>query len=165
MDLLACPAAPADVLPPMAAALDVWPSAVQPAGGSGGSGVAGFHAALQHLCSLAAAGDPAAQTAAVDTSAPLLLVLEGQPVAAAAFLRRQGQQHWGWAAGAAGSSTALEAVRAALERTAAPGPAAVAAPAAPPAAPAALPADIVAAHGAFASLIIQQSPDVLVEEI
>lgn len=96
----------------------MWPELIQPPGGSSGSKRADFHAALQHLCSLAVAGEhggpePAALAAADPDALPLLL-LGQQPSVAAAFLRQLGRQHWGWEAEAAGSGQALEAVRAAL---------------------------------------------------
>ena len=127
LDLLACPAPASAVLPPLAAALDVWPSLVapQPAAAAGGDAaepageLASLHGALQHLCTLAAA-EPEhaaeAQHEAAAADAPPPLLLERQPVAAAEFLRRQGRQRWGWAAGAAGSGTALLELRAALQR-------------------------------------------------
>lgn len=114
LDLAACPglAAPA-ALPPLAAALDVWPALVQGGSGSGGGAeLASLHGALQHMCSqVEAAGE---QSTGEGTGTPLLL--ERQPLAAAAFVRRLGRQHCGWADGAAGSAQAardLQAARAA----------------------------------------------------
>lgn len=103
-DLLASPEARARcIAPPLAAAVDVWPALIQPPPGGGNSRLATLHAALQHVCTAAAAAD--------DQAAP---ELEHQPAVAAAFLRQLGCQRWGWAADAAGSDAALRDVRAAL---------------------------------------------------
>ena len=156
LDVAGCPGtSAAAVLPPLAAALDVWPSLVQPGVGEGGSSgtgggasLAAFHEALQHLCAQAAAAveEPASEeapAAAGAPDAPPPLLLERQPVAAAEFLRRLGQHRWRWAPDAAGSAQALQQLQAATEAASRPGSAAGAAPAAVPAAgvaPAALPA-------------------------
>lgn len=147
LDLLACPASARVVLPPLAAALDVWPSLVQPRPADAALGgaaeaegdLAGLHGALQHLCSLAAAEREHAaeeQHEPVAADAPPPLLLERQPVAAAEFMRRLGRQRWGWLAEAGGSSAALHKLQVALQRK----PEAVAAAAAP-----AGPAEVAAA--------------------
>lgn len=172
LDLAACRAPAGALLPPLAAIVDVWPAlldGVQPEAADGSSGataaeVASFHAALQHLCAAAAAEEEqaaegqqeAAAAAAGAGDAPPPLLLERQPVAAAEFLRRLGQQRWGWAPDAAGSAAALQELRAALQdvtsaaaaTTAATAAAAAGAPApAGPAAEAGAPAAEAAAAG------------------
>lgn len=117
LDLLTCPAPAAAVLPPLAAALDVWPSLLEPAAadrpGGGGLSRACVHAALQRLCSAAAAGEEEAAGQGGGASPPPLLP-ERQPAAASLFLRRLGQRVWGWAEGAAGDGEALRELKAAL---------------------------------------------------
>lgn len=134
---MASPVPASTLLPPLAAVLDVWPEqleAMQPAAaaGSGGGGgapanLSGVHSILQHLCAQAAAeeehageGQPegAAGAAAAGGAgdAPPPLLLERQPVAAAEFLRRLGQQRWGWAPDAAGNAAAFRQLRAALQQ-------------------------------------------------
>lgn len=138
LDLLTCPAAPATVLPPLAAAIDAWPAAVAAVGEGCGTEAAGggvdaaargsskgaFHAALQRLCARAedaAAGEAEQQmgsacsaTAAADAPPPLLL--ERQPAAAAVYLRRLGRHAWGWQEGAAGDASAADGLMAAAAR-------------------------------------------------
>lgn len=136
LDLLACSAPARALLPPLAAVVDVWPDlleALQPAAADGSSSsgdgaaqeLASCHSALQHLCSLATAEEEHAaeeQEAAAAAGAggagdvPPPLLLERQPVAATEFLRRLGQQRWGWEPDAAGSAAALQQLRAALQR-------------------------------------------------
>lgn len=137
LDLMASPVPASTLLPPLAAVLDVWPEpleAMQPAAaaGSGGGGAApanlsGVHSILQHLCAQAAAeeehageGQPvgAAGAAAAGGAgdAPPPLLLERQPVAAAEFLRRLGQQRWGWTPDAAGNAAAFRQLRVALQQ-------------------------------------------------
>ena len=130
LDLAACRAPAGALLPPLAATVDVWPAlldGVQPEAADGSSSataaeLASFHAALQHLCAAAAAeeeqaaeGQQEAAAAAGAGDAPPPLLLERQPVAAAEFLRRLGQQRWRWAPDAAGSAAALQELRAALQ--------------------------------------------------
>ena len=115
LDLVACPGvAAAAALPPLAAALDVWPSAVEPAsGGASGGELAALHAALQQLCCQAAEA-PRDAAPDGDDGAPPPLLHERQPLAAAAFLRRLGAARWHWPVGAASSGDALRELRAAL---------------------------------------------------
>lgn len=136
LDLLTCPAAPAAVLPPLAAAIDVWPAAVAAVGKCSnpeaarcdfripGSLDGSFHAALQWLCAhteeLAASkaeqqlGSTGSATAAGDAPPPLLL--ERQPTAAAVYLRRLGQRAWGWQQDEAGDASAADRLAAAAAR-------------------------------------------------
>lgn len=142
LDLLTCPAAPTALMPPLAAAVDVWPAAVAALGAGAGASMeaagapaaecrrlrAGFHAALQRLCAqvedLAAseawqhAGTGPEQQLASAGSAtaagdgPPPLLLERQPAAAVVYLRRLGQRAWGWLDGAAGDAQAADGLKA-----------------------------------------------------
>jgi hypothetical protein len=120
LDLLSCEAPAAAVLPPLVAAVDVWPAMVEAAAASktaAGSVIGGdsLQAALQHLCAQAGQAQPAAadqQHAATDaTELPPLLLLERQPAAAAVFLQRLGRRRLGWDASGRSSAQALQLLR------------------------------------------------------